>query len=515
MVDVSLASGRQPVREVDLIIVGGGTAGALLARALTACTAAEILVLEHGTAFPRWALSVPLASYRLRRPWCWNHWSEPQEALGGRRILYPMGRVLGGSSAVNAMIAAPGPSSDYDAWQELGCEGWSWSLLQRCWHLLTGEQPDSWVSVTQPSHTTPFTSALVEACCDYGLERSSALTGERSQTCGTFALFQRHRRRYCTAEAIAAVGDRRSLRVATQAGVHRIIFERETAVGVQCTADPRSIIRARMGVVLSAGVFGSPAILMRSGVGPADRLRAAGIKARHHLPGVGENLQDHIGVPVVWASTAPSPGRRSRWLKAALCYGFWRDGVMASNGCEGGAFLGENPASPDLEIAALFQSALHPRAVELSAILMHPESRGSVSLDPHRPFGRPLIDPNFLSHADDARRLKDGVEHIRAIAAQASLRAFGLTHELMPGSMNLSLYLQHHATTHFHPVGTCRMGRDDWAVVAPDLRVQGLRGLWVCDNSVVPRLPAGHSAATAMMIAARGAELIAGQLAAR
>lgn len=512
MIDPSLASGRRPGREVDWIIVGGGTAGALLARGLAASTAAEILILEAGPSFPKWSLSVPLASYRLRRPWCWNYWSEPQEALAGRRILYPMGRVLGGSSAVNAMIAAPGPASDYDAWLEGAGDSWNWSLLQHYWRRLTREQADPWVSLAEPAYTSSFTSALIEACGEYGLEQSSCLAGDRSQVCGTFALFQKHRRRYCTAEAIAGVEDPRSLAVAVRTEVRHIIMDRNSAVGVQCSADPSSAIYARKGVVLCAGVFGSPAILMRSGIGPADCLREAGLSVHHHLPGVGQNLQDHIGVPVVWGSSAASPGRPSRWLSAALVYGLRRDGVMVSNGCEGGAFLGTNPASPDLEIAALFQSALRPRSVEISAIVMHPDSRGFVTIDPRRPFGRPLIHPRFLSDGRDVRRLLDGVEHIRAIASQESLRAFGLTQELMPGRVDLREHIQRYATTHYHPVGTCRLGCDDRAVVTPGLQVQGIRNLWVCDNSVVPRLVAGHSAATAMLIAARGADLIADHL---
>ena len=185
---------------------------------------------------------------------------------------------------------------------------------------------------------------------------------------------------------------------------------------------------------------------------------------------------------------------------------------MASNGCEGGAFLGSPGMSPDLEIAALFQSRFHPRAVELSAIVMHPESRGRVTIDPRRPGGPPLIDPRFLEASADVRLLREGIERIRDIASSTSLRVFGLTDELMPGSSDVSRYLQRHAATHYHPVGTCRMGTDASSVVGPSLAVHGRDGLWVCDNSVVPRLPAGHSAATAMIIAERGADVIAGQL---
>jgi choline dehydrogenase len=515
MIGASVVSRRQAIREVDVIIVGGGTAGALVARRLAACTDADILVMEAGPAFPRWALGVPLASYRLRRPWSWDFRSVPQEALGGRRILFPMGRVLGGSSAVNAMIAAHGPAADYDAWEAEGCVGWSWNDLLPCWRRVTGPRQDAVVSIERPSFTAPFTTALVEACVEYGLEHVDALTGEQAGTCGAFALFQRHGRRCTTAEALAGAGTGCRVAVSVRTGVRRILVENDRAVGVEC-GDPRGGfgVRARMGVVLSAGVFGTPTILMRSGIGPTDRLRAAGIDVRCQLPGVGGNLHDHVGVPVIWGSRAPSPGRKSRWLPAAVEYALWRTGVMASNGCEGGAFLGPVGHAPDLEIAAMFQSRFARGAVEMSAIVMHPESRGFVTVDPRDPLGPPIIEPRFLSASVDVRRLREGVERIREIASQPSLRAFGLTRELMPGSTDPALHIRQHATTHYHPVGTCRMGTDGLAVVDPGLAVHGLRNLWVCDNSVIPRLPAGHSAATAMIVAERGADLIARQMAA-
>lgn len=503
------------MREFDVVVVGGGTAGALCARRLSECTEASVLVLEAGPAFPRWALGVPLASYRLRRPWSWDYRSVPQAALGGRRIRYPMGKVLGGSSSVNAMIAAHGPAADYDAWAADGCDGWSWRDLEPIWRRATGQRRDGGVSVECPSFTAPFTDALNQACREYGLTPVDALTGGQAQTCGRFPLFQRSRRRYSTGQALQSAGHGGRLVVKSRATVRRVLFEHDRAVGVEC-GDSRStfVVRARTGVVLTAGVFGSPAILMRSGVGPAERIRAAGVELRCNLPGVGENLQDHVGVPVVWRSRAPSPGRKSRWIPAAVEYALRGSGVMASNGCEGGAFLGLAGQSPDLEIAALFQSALHPRAVEMSAIVMHPESRGVVSLDPRQPDGPPLIDPRFLSAPDDARRLRQGVDAIRDIASQPSLRGFGLTEELMPGRADVMDHIRRHASTHYHPVGTCRMGRDTMTVVNPSLAVHGTRGLWVCDNSIVPRLPAGHSAATAMIIGERGADLIASQLAA-
>lgn len=503
------------IRTVDVVIVGGGTSTAIVAERLARVGDLRILVLEAGPRYPRWALGVPLASYRLSRPWSWPYRSVPQESLDGRRILFPMGRVLGGSSSVNAMIAAQGPALDYDAWVEEGCAGWGWRDLEPFWRRVTAPDDEAAVSIEAPSHTSPFTRALVAACVECGLAPAAPLTGERSQTCGTFALFQRNRRRYSTAESLATAERGKRLRVVTRAPVHRVLFADDRATGV-VYGDPRApaTVHARIGVVLGAGVFGTPCILMRSGVGPAARVRAAGIALRADLPGVGENLQDHVGVPVIFGSRVPSPGGKSRWIPAALRYALSRSGVMASNGCEGGAFLGAVGRSPEIEVAALFQSRHHPRAVEIGAIVMHPDSRGFVTIAPRDPLGPPIIDPRFLTAPADLRRLREGIERVREIVSRPALRDFGITGEIMPGSTDVGLHIRRHASTHYHPVGTCRMGTDAMAVVGPDLVVRGTSNLWICDNSVVPRLPAGHSAATAMIIGSRGADLIARRLAA-
>lgn len=498
----------------DLIIVGGGTAGALLARGIAERVQATILVLEAGPRYPRLVLGTPLASYRLSRPWSWELESVPQLELSGRRIRYPMGKVLGGSSSVNAMIAAHGHASDYDAWAADGCDGWDWSATSEAWARATDCGREGSVPVEPPLFTAPFTRALIDACVESGLSRVDALTGERSGTCGTFALFQRHGARYSTAGTLASAASRGSVMVMPRTTVRRVIMDRDVATGVECAGAHEGIISAGCGVVLCAGVFGSPSILLRSGIGPSAPLRDARIAQRCNVAGVGQNLHDHVGVPVVWRSFAPSPGRKSRWIPAALRYVFGGAGVMASNGCEGGAFVGATGQSPDIEIAAKFQSHLHSCAVELSAIVMHPASRGTVRVDPSDPFRAPLIDPNFLSARSDLERMREGIERIREIATRPSLRSFGLAEELMPGSATVAAHIRAHASTHFHPVGTCRMGIDDMAVVSPRLAVRGVRNLWVCDNSIIPSIPAGHSAATAIIIGERGAELIAAQVAA-
>jgi len=233
------------------------------------------------------------------------------------------------------------------------------------------------------------------------------------------------------------------------------------------------------------------------------------------LPGVGQNLQDHFGVPVVVESQVPAPGRPARWLQAAAEWAIKRTGVMASNCCESACFLGSPGASPEIEVFTHFQTSRHPRAVEFSVVLLHPQSRGRLTPNPANPWGTPLIDPGFLKSPADALALQAGVARVRSLVQQPALRRFGLGRELLPGALDLPAFMRAHANTYYHPAGTCRMGSDPLAVVDPRLRVHGLENLWVVDNSIMPTITGGHTAATALMIGERAADILAADLAHR
>ena len=499
--------------EFDIIVVGSGTAGCAVARRLAERTDLRCLLIEAGPAYPGWALSAPLASLRLRKLWSWPAETVPQEQLLGRKIELPMGRVAGGTSAVNAMIAVEGPAADFDHWATNGCPGWSWADLQPGLERAASRSGNAMLLVSDPGFVSDFSGSFLDACEEAGIRRVPSLNGGESETCGFFPVFQRNSRRESAANYLAASVPGNRLQLRTRTEVRRVLFKAGRAVGVELGGRMTgSRVIARRGVIVCAGTLLSPKILQCSGIGPAELLTAAGIDVEMDLPEVGLNLQDHVRAPVLMESTALSPGRKSRWLPAALRYFLGRGGVMASNCCEAGCFLGQPGQSPDIEIITLFQTIRDPRAIELMAVLMHPESRGTVHIDRHNPFGPPRIDPRYLTAPKDVDLLMEGIGRIREIVKQPSMKRFGITREILPNCADLRKFLQAEASTCHHPAGTCRMGQDQTSVVDPGLRVRGVENLWVADCSIIPALPASHTAMTAMMIGERAAELLELQL---
>ncbi len=499
--------------ETDLVIVGAGTAGCLLARRLIEQTSARVILLEAGPRYPGWALGAPLAGLRLRTNWSWRHQTVPQAALDHRQIPIPMGRVVGGTSSVNAMVAALGPPTDFDEWVRLGCEGWSADELAASLQSTGRSLFQPVLPVSPARFESPFSTAFLQACETLGLRHVEPFTGDRAQTCGLFPLFQQHGTRCTAAQQLVGLEQHPRFRLLTGQTVRRVLVERQQAVGVEIQSGrQQTVVRAQAGVILSAGALQTPALLQLSGVGPAALLRHSGIAVELDLPGVGQGLQDHVGAPVVIQSRAASPGRPSRWLQAAVQWLLGRSGVMTSNCCEAGCFLGPGTGLPFGEIFTHFQTRRHSQAVELMCALVRPASRGSVTIDPADPWGPPRIDPGYLTDPADWAPLRELVMTAREIAAQPALREFGLGAELLPGDQPLDEFLRRHASTCHHPVGSCRMGTDALAVVNPRLEVHGLRRLWLADNSIAPVIPRGHTAATALVIAEQGARLIARQL---
>lgn len=494
----------------DIIIVGAGTAGCVLARRLVERTGKRVLLIEAGPRYPAWALHAPLAGLRLRTAWSWPLESVPQQQLNGRRIAFPMGRVIGGTSSVNAMVAAVGPPVDHDAW---AVPGWSWNDLRPCLERAASLQGGSMLPVNRAVFESAFSTAFLRACEEDGLRRVGVLDGCQSEACGLFALFQDRGSRSSAARYLHDMTRDRKLSILPRTEVRRVLFAGQRAVGVELgRRHATAKVFAADGVVLSAGALLSPSILHKSGVGPAEMLHAAGLPVEVDLPGVGLNFQDHVGVPVVMQSSVPPPGRPSLWLRAAVQYGAFRNGVMASNCCEAGCFLGGSTASPELEVFTHFQTSRHPRAVEFSVVLMHPHSRGTLTVATDDPWGPPCINPCYLQSNADREALLAGVNRVRSIVQRPSLQRFGLGEEILPGTGDPDAFLRSHASTYYHPVGTCRMGTDRLAVVDPRLRVHGVDNLWVVDNSIVPKLTAGHTASTALMIGERAADFMTADL---
>ena len=486
--------------EFDIVIVGAGTAGCMVAAQLAHLTGLTIGIVEAGGRYPGWALNAPLAGLRLRPFWSWRHETVELPTLMNRAVVFPMGRVVGGTSAVNAMVAAAGHPQDYAFLQGDESAGVSLDGLLK-------EVTERGVQIQSPRYRSGFTSAFVDACREQGLVVSDRLDGSESETCGTFQLFQRNGGRWSSAHLLRERRCRERIRVVRSTFVRTISLHGTRAVGVMADG-PRGVgfIKARAGVVIAAGAIHSPCILQRSGIGPKELLEAAGIRVAADLQGVGRNLQDHVGVPWVVPSRVPTPGRPSRWLPAAVRFMISRSGVMASNCCEAGCFFGGRDSRPSIEVFTHFQSKKHPNAVEFSTILLHPQSRGEVAIDPKNPWGPPQIDPNYFSAQDDLPRLADGLARMIRIANSDALRGYGLSSSERDVEAN---WIRHHATTYYHPGGTCRQGNDSMGVVDRGFRVHGAESLWIADMSVVPDLPGGHTALTALVIGARAGREIA------
>jgi len=498
------------VPDYDVIIVGAGTAGCLLARRIVERSGHSVLLIEAGPRYPAPLLDPPLVGLRLRGPWTDPLHTTPQHQLAGRSLESPVGRVVGGSSSINAMMHVPGSPDAFDAWVAAGCAGWSARDLAPCFAAAIG--PAAPLRVAPPRSLAPFTRAFLEACIEDGLEAVPWLAGDRAGVCGPFAQFQHRGRRVGAArDILGALPDRGRVTLRTRATVRRVTTVGHRATGVEL-ADGTTIA-ARVGVVLAAGVYRSPLLLQRSGIGPRDLLVAAGIEPLLDRAAVGENLQDHPRVPVLFRSARRSPGHWSRWPTAAIRYLLRRDGIILSNCCEAGAMLAidRSRTTPDVEIITHFQTAWASGAVDLECVLLATTSRGRVRIDPRDPWGAPHIDPRYLSDDGEVATLVAAVDRARSIADRPALARFGIGPELLPGKHgDVGESMRRTASTAHHPAGTCRMGEDADAVVDPRLRVRGIDGLHVVDASIMPLLPAGHPSTTVYAIAEKAATILAG-----
>lgn len=496
-------------QEWDYIIVGGGTAGCVLAARLTEREGVRVLMLEAGGKAP-FSLSVPLVGLRQVVPNSWKYHTSQQPGLGGRRLSFPFGKVLGGSSSVNAMIFYRGTASTYDRWEQLGCDGWNYASVLPYFQRLEGV-----VRPSRPRHVAPFSQAFVDACVETGIPRVDDFHAVDEGT-GFYAVSQQGGRRTSSATAYLAAAHSRPT-VVTHALVRRLVLRNTRAVAVEYedANGARHTAYAGREILLSAGALNSPKLLMLSGIGDADAVRAHGLPVHHELPGVGRNLCDHLRIPVLYETSRGSPGDMVHWLPAAVQYATTRRGVLASNCCESGAVVRSSPdaTSPDLQFVTHFQSRLYPGAVDLEFCLTRTASRGAVTLASADPAAPPVIDPNYFADPADVRAAIAGVRLARRIASAPSLRRFPLGMEVLPGAdLQSDIELEHHcratAETCYHPAGTCRMGRDDLAVVDTALRVHGLEGLRVVDASVFPEAPNGNTCAPVYMVAERAADLI-------
>ena len=511
----------------DTIIVGGGTAGCVLARRLSEC-GERVLVLEAGGRYRRLFLGPPLPSQRLRPYFSWNYETTPQRGLGGRKLDMPLGKVLGGSSSTNAMMYCRGRDSDYDRWETLGNLGWNAAEAERQYGQVEAyDQPagpnaigSGRFSVNPPRFHAPFSNAFLAACKENGIEESERLNGEPQGGSGFFDVAQLGGERSSTAVTHLPGGDGLSRRqILTGARASRLLIEGDRVRGVEFRRGGRlHRAEAERRILLCAGAAHTPQLLMLSGVGPAEALKGLGVQVAVDLPGVGRNLQDHVRIPVLYETPAGSPGDKRKWVGAAIEYVFKRTGVMASNCCEAGAFVRSRPdlAEPDLQFVTHFQHTEGPGLVDLQFCLMSIASRGKLTLRSSSPDDAPLIDPGYLQADADIEACLKGLELARVLARSSAMRAFPLGKEYWPGSElqsreDLTEYLRRSAEPCYHLAGTCKMGADSDAVVDSELRVRGLDRLHIVDASVLPELIHGNTMAPIAMIAERAAEFLTGR----
>ena len=511
------------VTPFDYVVVGAGAAGSVLAHRLTEDPATRVLVLEAGSPDDDPRVRRPSAFRALlETPFNETFTTEPEPGLDDREVSWPRGRGWGGSGTISAMVYVRGHASDFDRWEDLGNPGWGYAdvlpYFKKAedqergpseYHGVGGPQ-----SVADPRWVSPISRSFVEAASQAGLPRNEDFNGARQEGVGFYQLNQRDGERHSAADAyLRPALERGNLTVESQARVTRVLFEGIRAVGVAYVRDGQALeVRAAREVVLSAGTIGSAQLLLLSGIGPGEALRALGIPVVRDLPGVGENLQDHPRVAITYASRQPLGLSDAEREGAEREYAEARAGPLSSNGIGAGAFVRISPDDPAPGIQIMLTANPPAGTFSVHAALMHPASRGWLRLGTTDPAEPPILQARYLTDEADMNDLVEGLRVARRIAGAEALAGYR-GEELGPGPHGwdeaaLQDYIRANVATFFHPVGTCRMGNDARAVVDAELRVRGVEGLRVIDASVMPTLLSGATHAATVMIAEKGADLL-------
>jgi choline dehydrogenase len=525
--------------EFDVVVVGAGSAGCAVAGRLTEDPSLNVLLLEAGGSDDVLEVHVPAGCYKIwRTRRDWNYTTEPQPGLDGRKLFWPRGKLLGGSSSINAMIYMRGAKADYDEWAELtGDPSWSYDNVLPVFRRMedNARGADEYHGVGGPLRVEdlrsphPWTRAVVQSAVAAGYPRNDDFNGAGQEGVGQYQVTQKRGRRWSAADAyLHPAMQRPNLTVRTGALTTRVLIEGGRATGVEYRSGGRvHTARARREVVLSGGAINTPQLLLLSGIGPADHLREVGVDVVHDLPGVGGGLQDHPLVPVV--SNVRS-GTSLRLAESPVNLALWKAmgrGPLTSNLAESGLFTRSSPelSEPDLQFHFLpvkfwKQAEIDPDAEAFSTlvVLVRVHSRGSVRLRSADPTWAPAIDAGYLTDSRDLDALVSGVEKAREIASHAPLASV-LDSEWSPGAAvqgrdALRATVKDTLESLYHPVSSCRMGTDEQAVLDSQLRVRGIDGLRVADASAMPTLVRGNTNAPTILIGERAADLILGRAAA-
>jgi choline dehydrogenase len=514
---------KQMGDEYDYVIVGAGSAGSVLANRLSTDPRNRVCLIEAGRKDSSWLIDLPLGVIWLskdeRHNWLFK--SKPQSGLSGRTVSIPRGKVLGGSSAINGMIYIQGHRDDYDDWAKAGCVGWGYDDVLPYFHKLRDT-----LSVSPLRDPSSIDQDFIDAAGKLQIRPCPDFNVAEPEGVGIYKVTQRGGKRHSSARAfLTDIQNRANLKIITNAEVTKLDIEGRKVRGVILHQKGQALkIVAGREVILSAGAIGSPDILLRSGIGPAAQIKAMGAELVHDLPGVGQNLQDHVDMMVICTSRSSAPygislSAMPRLALDGLRWIFAKRGMLSSNMVEAGGFVRSQTSElrPDIQFHIIPGRKSHRgrmleygHGVSLHTCVLRPESRGSVSRKSLT--GPPDIDLGLLKEDSDLSTLLRGVKLARKILNEEPMAKLGLT-ELVPGidlqsDSELRDAIRAHARTVYHPVGTCAMGIGKSAVVDPTLKVYGLEGLRVVDASIMPTIISGNTNAPAMMIAQKAADLI-------